>query len=265
MKFLSLIPAAAAAILMLASCESTPVDERFVAVDPKDFVPQRTVLIEEFTGQTCVNCPNAHKLLNDLDAKFNVDGHVGFIVVGIHYSDFGLDVPRGFVTPESNKYAADVPNAPSARINRRTDIIGTDLWTGSLLKEMVRKSSVEFDKITASLNSDGSGINIVGTVSASETYTNAHLQLWLVEDDIVAPQLTEDGADANYVHHAVFRGAINGINGQPISLNANKDTKFKENYPLPEYVNKEHLRVVAFVYTAADGVLNAAQTEVKVD
>ncbi len=261
MKILSLLPAAAAAIMMLASCESTPVEERFVAVDSNDFVPQRTVLIEEFTGQTCVNCPSAHELLNGLDARFNNPDHVGFIVVGIHYSDFGMDAPRGFVVPECNEYAVGVANAPSARINRRTDIIGTDLWTGSLLSEMIRKSSVKFTGMTASLKASDSKISIEGTVYASETYKNARLQLWLVEDDIVAPQLTKDGPIADYVHHAVFRATLNGVKGQAIDIKEKTETSFKLNdYPLPTYVNPRNLRVVAFVYTDTDGVLNATQS-----
>lgn len=262
MKILSLLPAAAAAIMMLASCESTPVDERFATVDPTDFEPQRTVLIEEFTGQTCVNCPSAHELLNGLDARFNTDAHVGFIVVGIHYSDFGRPAPDGFVVPECDEYAAGVANAPSARINRRTDIIGTDLWTGALLNEMIRKSSVKFTGMTATLKDSGSKISIEGTVFASETYKNARLQLWLVEDDIKKPQLTKDGVIADYNHHAVFRAAINGVKGQAIDLKEKAEASFKiKDYPLPTYVNPENLRVVAFVYTDTDGILNAFQAK----
>lgn len=263
MKILSLLPAAAAAIMMLASCESTPVEDRFAVVDPNDFVPQRTVLIEEFTGQTCVNCPSAHELLNGLDAKFNTDNHVGFIVVGIHYSDFGLPAPRGFVVPECDEYAIGVPSAPSARINRRTEIIGTDLWTGSLLNEMIRKSSVKFTELTVSLKDSDSKISINGSVYASETYKNARLQLWLVEDDIKAPQMTKDGTIAQYNHHAVFRAALNGVKGQVIDLKEKTEVQIKPvEYPLPTYVNPKKIRVVAFVYTDTDGVLNAHQAKV---
>ena len=265
MKILSLLPAAAAAILLLASCDSTPESERYTIVDASEFEPQRTVLIEEFTGQTCVNCPGAHELLKELDGKFNTAERVGFITVGIHYSDFGMPVPRGFVTDESDIYAANakVANAPSARINRRTEAIGTDQWTGSLLTEMIRKSSVNFTILTADLNANSNTISINGKIYASESVKNTRLQLWLVEDDIVAPQMLKDGADPYYVHHSVFRATINGINGQNINLGDKKETEFKvDNYPLPEYVSTDHLRVVAFVYNNDDGVLNAHQCSV---
>ncbi len=258
MKILSSLPAAVAALLLLASCDSIPEDERFVPAD-SSFEPARTVLVEEYTGQTCVNCPGAHILMGDLEAKFNSREHVGIISVGIHIPMFGQAAPKGMVAVEADTYSQGVESAPSARINRRTDPLTTDRWTGSILQELVRKSPIVFTGLTADLTPDGQ-LSVDGKVHSSENLKDTKLQLWLVEDDIKMPQLKPEGPVADYRHHSVFRAAINGVNGQNIELKEKKETPFHvSGFPVADYVNTDNLRVVAFVYNDADGVLNARQ------
>lgn len=255
---------AAAAIVSLASCESTPLDERFKPAGDS-FEPQRTVLIEEYTGQKCVNCPEAHKLLKELEARFNSDERVGVISVGIHIPMFGTAAPVGYVAPEADRYSEGVESAPSARINRRTEVLTSDQWTGKLIAEVIRKAPLEIDNLKATLNADGKSIAISGDISVTDEVAKSKLQLWLVEDDITGLQLLPGNQfDFAYNHHSVFRAAINGINGQDVSLTSGKVTPFEiTSYPLADYVTAANLRVVAFVYNDNDGVLNAAHVNVK--
>lgn len=43
---------------LLASCSNIAEDERYIYVKPAEV--KRSVLIEDFTGQRCINCPNAN-------------------------------------------------------------------------------------------------------------------------------------------------------------------------------------------------------------
>lgn len=258
MKFLSSLPAALGAIMLLVSCESIPENERFIP-DDSSFEPVRTVLVEEYTGQTCVNCPGAHELMANLESKFNSPDNVGIISVGIHIPQFGRPAPAGMVAVEADNYSQGVESAPSARINRRTDPLTTDRWTGAILNELMRKSPIVFTELTADLNADNT-ITVAGKVHSADNLADTKLQLWLVEDDIEMPQLKPDGPVADYNHHSVFRAAINGVSGSGIELKEKKETPFSVGgFPLADYVNPENLRVVAFVYNDADGVLNARQ------
>lgn len=263
MKILSSLLAASAALLLFSACESTPLEERFVPVDSDSFEPQRTVLIEEYTGQTCVNCPGAHELMERLEERFNSPEHLGVLSVGIHIPVFGRHAPAGLVATEADTYSNGVDNAPTARINRRTGVVNTDQWTGAILNELLRKSPIVFSELTADAAADGSAIRVDGKIRSTENISDAKLQLWLVEDDIVMPQMKPDGPVADYVHRAVFRGALNGVNGQSIDIKEKKEVSFSlPSFPLFDYVNLENLRVVAFVYTEADGVLNAYHCKV---
>ena len=264
MKFLSSLLTASAALLLFSACDSVSPDESFVVVDPNEFEPQRTVLVEEFTGQLCPNCPRAHALMANLESKFNSSDRMGIITVGIHVPVYGSNVPKGMVTIEAatdELYGRDFSTAPAARINRRrsSPITTIDQWTGAILSELTRKSPVEFTELTADLNHDNT-ITISGKVHSSENIDDTKVQLWLVEDDIVMPQISDGIGVPDYNHHSVFRAAINGVNGQSIDLQEKKETPFHvANFPLAEYVNPENIRVVAFVYSDADGVLNARQ------
>ncbi|MBD5238441.1 MAG: Omp28 family outer membrane lipoprotein [Bacteroidales bacterium] len=264
MKILSSLPAAVAALLMFVGCDSVAPDDRYTIIDDSEFVPQRSVLVEEFTGQTCVNCPGAHELMASLESRMNSADHIGIISVGIHTPLFGFDAPRGFVTEESDYYSSMAESAPSARINRRYGVVNTDKWTGSILAEVVRKSPISFSDLNARINRNGF-IDIAGRINCADDVDDCRLQLWLVEDDIVAPQLTSEKPIADYVHHSVFRKSINDRDGDPIEVKRNSSIRIDiENFVIPEFVsNNENLRIVAFVFNEKEGVLNAAQFPVQ--
>ena len=51
-------------LYLLLACSNIDESERFIYVPPID--AQRAVLIEDFTGQACVNCPAASDVILDL-------------------------------------------------------------------------------------------------------------------------------------------------------------------------------------------------------
>ena len=48
-------------ILALNSCDKVDEDDRFVYMKPEAM--GRNVLVEDFTGQNCKNCPDAHVVI----------------------------------------------------------------------------------------------------------------------------------------------------------------------------------------------------------
>lgn len=258
MKYISLI---ISSLILLASCSIPPEEERLLKYEGSQ-APKRTVLIEEFTGQKCVNCPAAHKLLSDYDEMYNTSETTGFITVSMHISQFGIAAPTGMYTPEVDHYAKGVQSAPSARINRCSDIVTSDRWLSILQREMERDTEITDFQLNADIE-DGK-IKIDGIVTALDNVKNdPHLQLWLVEDDVEKLQmLPNNGHDPKYKHHAVFRAAVNGVNGEPITLKRNNPATFAAEFPIADHLKPANLRIVAFVYTDADGVLQATQRKI---
>lgn len=60
----------AVAAMGLQSC-GVDSNDRFVELD--EIKAERTVLLMDFTGQRCVNCPEAHEIMEDLVNQYGED------------------------------------------------------------------------------------------------------------------------------------------------------------------------------------------------
>ena len=100
MKYLAiLLPVAAWA---LSACDNIESNERWEEKVPVEI--KKNVLIEDFTGQNCVNCPAATDVIHQLQ-QGAAGAHI--IAVGIHRPDFHLHSP---VSPREEVLLADLPN-----------------------------------------------------------------------------------------------------------------------------------------------------------
>ena len=101
-------------------------------------------------------------------------------------------------------------------------------------------------------------LTIWAEVKGIEGSTTGKLQLWLTEDNVTAFQLMPDGSrNMEYVHQHVFRAAVNGSWGEPVTVKEG-ETFTTQHYSLTAQKgwNVENLSVVAFVYND-QGVLQA--------
>ena len=68
MKIFNKISAIALACIALTACNEVDPDDRFEELPAVSC--KRTVLLEEFTGQECTNCPDAHRLVANLHEQY---------------------------------------------------------------------------------------------------------------------------------------------------------------------------------------------------
>lgn len=253
--------------LALTACEDKiEPDERYKPL-PETGAPMRTVLIEEYTGVYCPNCPTGHDVLKQIEGYYNtpanLDKGVGVIAVGIHIPAFGDPTAEGgYVTPEAASLSKNQNSAPAARINRRTEALGTDRWFAEVNSQIVRRSSVAIADVEAEFS--GNTLSVSGSVWSDVIVDDAVINVWVVEDDIVDWQAQPDGSyKSDYVHHAVYRASLTGLRGRALGLNRNEATPFTvTGFPVSDGWNTSNLRVVVFVETPEGGVLNAAQAPV---
>lgn len=211
----------------------------------------RHVLIEDFTGQECVNCPNATDLIVQLQDMLGEDK---IIAVGVHSGPLGVKPekdPDGLATALGDTYYNfwNIEMQPYGVINRSDGPLSTDWWTAKvnwdLSPEQPDPSVNIWVKAIAGSNRK---VNIETTVAALE-YARAKLQLWLVEDGIVAYQKMPDGTKKNdYVHNHVLRDAVNGDWGEDFVLEYGELKTFTHSYDIPEKWNLDNLHIVAFAY-----------------
>ena len=243
------------------ACENVSEEDRFL--DVAEIEARRTVLLEDYTGQACVNCPNAHReaaLLHSCSAY-----HDNLIIVAVHAGMQAVPSPAGLKQPEGDEYADKfgVKEYPNGMVNRRGGLKSYALWGAAIYEEIQRSSPLEM-----SLNAyfTNKKISVTGELLASEAL-QGKLQLWLVEDSIKTFQSFVDKSEPKYVHNHVFLDAINGTWGEDVILGSDERKGFEyKDFALTATWNRkpENLSVVAFVYDE-NGVIQAAQCKVNVN
>lgn len=189
----------------------------------------RQVLLEEFTGHRCVNCPEAslmaHVLAETLDHRL--------IIYNVHAGNFAEPQPStvfntDFRSPIGIKLNTDfgIWAYPSAMIDRKpyqsSYTILKDNWE-TLVNAELDQPNVANLKLVSIWFPKLSTLTITAeTEFLVEPAGQYRLAVYLVEDSIIAPQLNNKpviGGDTlmNYVHRNVLRDAINGTYGEYLS------------------------------------------------
>ena len=247
-------------VTILAACD--PVDEADRLIYVKPVSVSRNVLIEDFTGQRCVNCPNATLEIEHLMEQYGGDA---VIAVGIHSGPFAKSVkgvPYSLYTAEGDEYFNywKVESQPKGVVDR----MGTSDYPswGTIVRDELSKTAPLSLQLLVYSDLNSRQIQVTAHCMGTEGRTQGKLQLWIIEDGITAFQYMPDGStNREYVHNHVFRAPINGTWGTDITVEegVKKDVTFE--YTLDESWVPENLWVVGFVY-GDHGVYQATKTKV---
>lgn len=243
-----------AAVLMTA-CSHIDEDEQLIYVKPAPV--ERSVLIEDFTGQRCVNCPMAVLEIEKLHEQYGEDA---IIAVSIHSGPLGFRTNSrflGLLTDTGDSYYNhwNLEYQPVGLIDRGSPAEYT-AWSTLVRQELQKTAPVEID-VEPSL--EGENVNIHTTVRGVDGSTSGKLQLWIVEDNITAFQMMPDGTrNDNYLHQHVFRAAVNGEWGEDVSVGEGYVVEQDHTIAVSEDWNPENLSIVAFVYNDS-GVLQVTK------
>lgn len=253
--------------MVATSCDNISEDDRYIPV--AEVTPQRAVLLEEFTGQYCQNCPTAHEVISQLKAQYGD----AFIPVSIHAgssdnaklaSDSDTKTNQGLKQEEGDYYANmwGISSFPRGVLNRTSDVLANEKWAAQIAIEVQKSASLDIN-LSAVYNAETKTVEVSTQILPVKTLSGA-LQLWLVESNIVSMQRNGSKTDRKYVHNHVFRSSINGSDGEPVMLVSNVYTEQTNSIVIKDLWEPENLSVVAFVYNG-DGVLNAAEVAVQVE
>ncbi len=270
LKFFS---AALATTLLFSSCEEigptidltgkTTVDTTYVATQI-EAPQQKNVLLEEFTGVKCINCPAGHELIENLKGQYGQR----LLVVSAH-SDF-LASPYDGDPDLRNEDAEDLENLlgpllakPSAAIDRvlfsgeSSKLVLTQKWA-SFVDQQINSTTPVNIHIETSFKSNGRDLDAVVTIHYTEEESAENkLTVMLLEDNIVTLQLDHPGIDSNYVQNRVLRKILTSVNGLTITATREQGrvvvTSFQEE-GLPSDWKENDMRVVALVHRSGSSV-----------
>lgn len=225
--------------------------------EPNPGVVVKHVLLEDYTGVACVNCPTAGQLALDIQERYNHQ----VIVLGVHAGSMTSLPPTmptyiDFTTPEGTEWYTNLglDVNPIGTINRKLngstygynspdweDKVASTLQEEALL-EMT--PAVEYDNATRELS-----VEITSRFLAElpDTYS---LTVCIMEDSIVAAQLTQQGPVSDYIHRHVFRTTMNGAWGEDINTTAiAPEDEIVKSYTttLNEAYNADQCYIIAYV------------------
>jgi hypothetical protein len=239
-----------AALGLMVACDEVSVNDRLIYVEPPQV--SRAVLIEDYTGQYCVNCPRATEEIERLIEQY---GDSIVIAVAIHSGPFGKSKgePSPLYTEVGDMYfnTWGMSAQPIGLIDRlfgSTPFSYTD-WGGGVNYEVAIEPPVSFlTDIDYDAETRDAAIE-VQTIGLDSALVSGKLQVWLVEDSIDSFQLMPDGSrEEHYNHMHVFRASVNDPWGDALSVSHGQVAV--KNYELkldPAWV-PEHCSVVTFLY-----------------
>lgn len=240
------------------------------AADTVNFDGKIVVLLEDYTGVKCVNCPAAAEIASNLQAQYGEH----LVVLGVHPKS-ALQNPAGgfpdFRTDEGNEWNNyfNISAYPTGTVNREA-AIGTASWASEVDNVIGNDAPVrliiksEYDDATRELK-----LSIHSKFLQNVESNDVHLTVCMMENNIIGKQVTPDGVVEDYVHRHVFRGTADGLtwgrllsSAESISSGENFITNMKFN--VDEEFNADEFYIVAFITDNNDKhVLMAAEKKIK--
>ena len=230
----------------------------------------KNVLIEDYTGHGCVNCPGAAIIAHSLQAQ----SEERIIIMAVHAGYFSrTDVFGSIYTYDFNTEAGTVWNEsysiignPKGMVNRVDGGSGVvtvpEKWSKTVVSELALTANIELS-ITNSFNQASNKL----TTTVSGHFISAlngkyNLVVCLTENNIVKPQKNNDTSiggvpdELNYVHQHVLRIGINDAWGDEIAsgdvpTGQDFSKTYTQDFTGHDWIPK-NCHIVAFVYQDSD-------------
>lgn len=239
----------------------------------KPFTPSgggKTVLIKDFTGARCVNCPEAaeyaHELQHQLgeDRVFILSVHAGFLAQPVG------QFPN-FLTEEGTTWYGENSSNPLFSVDHVALTDGNTLYVEQIdtpVNDALEEPQTfdvfmvnNYDESTRQLYVESD------VVATSDVVGQLYVTVCLVEDSIVGWQTVPGGIDKEYVFRNVFRGTLNGADGDVFNNGqtyVNDEYIYKYTVELDSTYNADQCYTMTYVYDKTDGkILQTALRKIK--
>ncbi len=273
--------------LVLISCDVVNAPYEKNPKDPSDTLLKDTsttitrtgalqyVLLEDYTGQLCGNCPEAAEIA---DRLYKVNGG-RVIVTAIHAGIFAKkelpDYQYDFTTPTGDALDAafKISRAgnPNGLVNRVTIsnriIQGHPTWETVVAQQLQRMPALDLAMSHTFYPESKTLVVTVRTEALADIDAPANVSVWLQENDIIADQKDYRKTPSHITHYNfshVLRASMNGTWGDTLSkapsVKGTKSTMtFRYTFPDAKlnsadtlnYWNLKNFEIVAFAHKAS--------------
>ncbi len=241
-------------ILVLVSC-----DEQRRIIEP--FIPSgdRVVLLEEFTGKGCTNCPKGSREIENLlvtnpNNLIAVSIHAGFFANPLQFNlgQYDLRAPQ---SQELLELLGPIDGYPSGVVNR-TAVNGSiqlsaNQWASAITQQLQTAPAVELS-ISKTYDANTRELNVtVSGIAKQSVSGDLRLSVMLTESGIIDAQDDQEagGIVPNYVHNHVLRNMLTPASGTPVFSSLNTGQSFSQSYTTTIDIgwNSVNMEIIAFI------------------
>ncbi len=236
---------------------------------------ERKVLLEDYTGQKCPNCPGAAELAKNLQTLHGEQ----LVVIAVHAGFYAIPTATGYFTadyrtPEGNELNGffEIQGYPSGLVNRTpyqgTKVLFKDSWEAAVEAQLALPAQA-YITMENSFNAGTRQLTCsLETEFLEDLDGTYNICVFLTESGIVSPQQSGSGVIEDYEHNHMLRASFNGPWGSPVGTTgqavggAVSNNEFT--VTLDAGWNADHCHVVAFVYnTETLEIVQAEESAVK--
>jgi len=229
-----------------------------VTVEPTD----KKILVEEFTGVRCVNCPAGSAEIENLldlhgERLIAISIHAGFFSAPYAESNEDYTIPEG----TAMEGFLDSPlGYPTAVINRKLFENQDDLqltqtsWAGLIQQEKSELSPLIFD-LTLNFDEGSRQLTANTKIQPAENLTGEYrYSVMVTESGIKDVQLTPDGIVTDYEHKHVLRDMMTPFDGESIDENFTVGTIVEKEHQmtLPDNWNANKVTVIVVIHETGE-------------
>ena len=244
--------------------DTTLIDTTYVS--DSSVTPQtKMILIEDFTGVNCQNCPKAAQKIEDIQALYPNR----ILATAIHSTE---TKKLGFLDGSKSDYRTPagkdiylmlgllggIGAFPTGAVNRTIHNDGSSnlvfqsysTWSTFVDQELTKPSIVN-------IYLSGSFIDTsdIYKVKVKLHYTQARsdteaISIFLIEDHIIDLQNVSNVTDSHYVHNHILRNTFTNATGDVLNASLVKDRVFEKEYKMdidPTWV-RANCKIIAFVH-----------------
>jgi hypothetical protein len=199
----------------------------------------KRVLLEDYTGHTCQNCPAAAAIAHNQDAYYKGK----LIVLAVHAGYYAIpgtgNFDVDFRTTAGEQWNTDfnIIAYPSGMIDRKVfngqQVLGSSEWVSDIASIINQTPSLNM----AMINTYDSNSRTVNTViyaqflqSLSGSYS---ITVCVMEDNIISVQDSSNTVIQNYNFKDVLRGAINGTYGEILTNSVDPSLTYLGRFSIP--------------------------------
>lgn len=238
----------------------------------------KRVLLEDYTGHGCINCPSAAIIAHDLKETHGDK----LVLLSVHAGGFAKpmppDMPYEFRTEAGTDWNRTFKfiSYPNGLVNRigfpNNHIISPTGWGSAISTALATAPLVDLQIINQYEPEERKLCTHIKTRFITSTNKNLKLVVVLTESKIIQPQKNSNPEAGptpvivDYEHNHVLRGAINSTWGSSVSVAGTPNTESvikSYKHILKDEYKPENCTVVAFVYDVdTNEVLQAMEVDV---